>query len=127
MTDYAEWLRGQCIYTKMARRSMRKHLERDYCEHCAAAEEFERLSCEDKLKDAVIEAVQAFVDEADREGLLIGCGENYPGEKEGKYGKGIRKALAALAQDPECEVHRYLMPDGKCTCEPASTGRAPND
>ena len=46
MTDYAEWLRGQCIYTKMARRSMRKHLERDYCEHCAAAEEFERLSCE---------------------------------------------------------------------------------
>ena len=67
---------------------------------------------------AVVEAVQAFVDEADREGLLIGCGENYPGEKEGKYGKGIRKALAALAQDPECEVHRYLMPDGKCTCEP---------
>ncbi len=45
---------------------------------------------------AVVEAVQAFVDEADREGLLIGCGENYPGEKEGKYGKGIRKALAAL-------------------------------
>ena len=54
--------------------------------------------CADTMEKmlAVVDAVQAFVDEADSEGLLIGCGENYPGEKEGKYGKGIRKALAAL-------------------------------
>ena len=99
------------------------------CEVCHAVNAgivvIEDLIDEGALKDAVIEAVQAFVDEADREGLLIGCGQNYPGEKEGKYGKGIRKALAALAQDPECEVHRYLMPDGKCTCERVLGRRTP--
>ena len=53
MTDYAQWLRGQCIYTKMARRSMKKHLERDYCEHCTAADAFESQSAENKRLEAL--------------------------------------------------------------------------
>jgi hypothetical protein len=51
-----------------------------------AMDEIERLR---KIESAAI----AFRDKADEEGLLMGCGINYPGEKEGKYSKALRKAL----------------------------------
>jgi hypothetical protein len=45
---------------------------------------------------AVARATRAFVTEADRQDLLIGCGRNHPNEREGKYGRAIRKALKKL-------------------------------
>ena len=94
----------------------------DYCSECEVQKlgavicvlegSLRSLNSEGALKDAVIEAVQAFVDKADSEGLLIGCGENYPGEKEGKCGKRIRKALAALVSE-EHACYQFDA-EGKC-------------
>ena len=55
MNNLAQWLRDQCIYTKMRRRSMKKHLERDRCWHCKTAIEVETLLTESGAKDAALD------------------------------------------------------------------------
>ena len=65
---------------------------RDFTDDAPCHEAADRLEKLEALRDSV----QDFVDAADDEDLLIGCGRNSPNEKEGPLGREIRRNLAAL-------------------------------